>query len=781
VPGRLARIPKGVTARISGLSWMVTLSTLIIFVTASVPDQKRDLLEGLRSKARAVSVSLAEGMAGAAVNEDYSSVVDQCVRELAEDKAIEYVVIAKNDGFSLIVEKSGWRTQNLGAFWRPAARVPDGHIETVPMFGLRAFHFATPFDYSSIEWGWIHVGLSVDAYDRSVRGIYRRTAVLAIVCTALSLIVSVIFARRLVRPLFRLQSMAQRIAEGDWSARADGGRVDEIHRLAASFNRMADFLLQRDQILESIRFAAQRFLSAAAWQTVVLEVLMKIGRAAHTGRVFLLECHPAERHGLVGELLYEWTAPGSAFLASLPDRPAVRWTGRDWGLRAARLRDGGMVAVRAAELAAGPSDPLAAPARSSILVPVEVAGVWFGVLGFDDFADDRDWSEAERDSFRSAAGMLGAAITRQRAQEYVDNIIRSMDESLIVLDPNLRIRHVNPSAQRLLDYSEEELLGHAIRKVLVEGDALGANRAAERIYRTKSGKLIPVLFSAAELRTGRELPEGYVCLAQEVTELKRTQAELVAARDAAQEANRAKSIFLANMSHELRTPLNAIIGYSQMLREDSIGAEQPAVADDLRKIERSGQLLLGIINDILDLSKIEAGRETVRAQAVDVMQVLEDVRHAVAPLARQQENVIEIHCPEAARQAYADLSKFRQSVLNLVNNACKFTEKGRVSIAVERRRDGAGEWTEVHVSDTGIGIAPEHLAKLFQPFSQVDGSSTRKYNGTGLGLAISKKFCQMMGGDITVASEVGRGSRFSIRLPAGERQPMRDDKEVSCV
>jgi PAS domain S-box-containing protein len=377
--------------------------------------------------------------------------------------------------------------------------------------------------------------------------------------------------------------------------------------------------------------------------------------------------------------------------------------------------------------------------------------------------------------------MLGAAITRQRAQEYVDNIIRSMDESLIVLDPNLRIRHVNPSAQRLLDYSEEELLGHAIRKVLVEGDALGANRAAERIYRTKSGKLIPVLFSAAELRTGRELPEGYVCLAQEVTELKRTQAELVAARDAAQEANRAKSIFLANMSHELRTPLNAIIGYSQMLREDSIGAEQPAVADDLRKIERSGQLLLGIINDILDLSKIEAGRETVRAQAVDVMQVLEDVRHAVAPLARQQENVIEIHCPEAARQAYADLSKFRQSVLNLVNNACKFTEKGRVSIAVERRRDGAGEWTEVHVSDTGIGIAPEHLAKLFQPFSQVDGSSTRKYNGTGLGLAISKKFCQMMGGDITVASEVGRGSRFSIRLPAGERQPMRDDKEVSCV
>jgi signal transduction histidine kinase len=117
--------------------------------------------------------------------------------------------------------------------------------------------------------------------------------------------------------------------------------------------------------------------------------------------------------------------------------------------------------------------------------------------------------------------------------------------------------------------------------------------------------------------------------------------------------------------------------------------------------------------------------------------------------------------------AYADLAKFRQSVLNLVNNACKFTEKGRVSIAVNRLHNAQGEWTEVHVSDTGIGIAPEHLDRLFQPFSQVDGSATRKYNGTGLGLAISRKFCQMMGGDITVTSEAGRGSRFSIRIPAG--------------
>jgi signal transduction histidine kinase len=252
----------------------------------------------------------------------------------------------------------------------------------------------------------------------------------------------------------------------------------------------------------------------------------------------------------------------------------------------------------------------------------------------------------------------------------------------------------------------------------------------------------------------------------ELIELKRTEGQLMAARDAAEEASRAKSTFLANMSHELRTPLNAIIGYSQMLREDCIGADQPEVLSDLEKIERSGYNLLGIINDVLDLSKIEAGRVDVQLQNVDVAAVLKDVYNAVEPLARQQGNRVSLDCPEEARMAYADLSKFHQSLLNLVNNACKFTQDGQVSVTVRRERSGEDHWTEVRVSDTGIGILAEDMGKLFLPFSQVDNSATRKYGGTGLGLAISKKFCQMMGGDITVESASGQGSCFSLRVPA---------------
>ena len=357
------------------------------------------------------------------------------------------------------------------------------------------------------------------------------------------------------------------------------------------------------------------------------------------------------------------------------------------------------------------------------------------------------------------------------SKNYVNNILRSMGEALIVTDPGGRIERVNPRAVELLGYAEAELIGRPALDLLAEDEAPLTGAAIERTYRAKDGHLTPVLLSSAGLRGPAGVAEGYVWLAQDMTELKRTQGELERARDSAEQANRAKSVFLANMSHELRTPLNAIIGYSQMLREDYIGPAEQGVHGDLEKIERSGQMLLGIINDILDLSKIEAGRETVKAQFFDLAVVLQDVSNAVQPLVRQQGNVLDMDCPERARIAYADVPKFRQSLLNLVNNALKFTERGSVSVAVNQLHQAGTEWTEVRVSDTGIGIGREHLGKLFQPFSQVDGSATRKYAGTGLGLAISKKFCQMMGGDITVESELGRGSHFTIRLPAPAADP----------
>ena len=231
-------------------------------------------------------------------------------------------------------------------------------------------------------------------------------------------------------------------------------------------------------------------------------------------------------------------------------------------------------------------------------------------------------------------------------------------------------------------------------------------------------------------------------------------------------ADRHKSEFLANMSHELRTPLNAIIGYSEMLQEDAadLGAEQ--FTADLRKINAAGKHLLELINAVLDLSKIEAGKMELYLESFDVAELVRDITAVIQPLAGKNGNRLDLDCPDAIGSMRADLTKVRQALFNLLSNACKFTERGTVSLAVAREPVDGQEWIAFGVQDTGIGMTPEQLAKLFEAFTQADASTTRRFGGTGLGLAISRQFCRMMGGDITVESESGRGSTFTIRLPA---------------
>ena len=237
------------------------------------------------------------------------------------------------------------------------------------------------------------------------------------------------------------------------------------------------------------------------------------------------------------------------------------------------------------------------------------------------------------------------------------------------------------------------------------------------------------------------------------------------AKEAAEAANQSKSAFLANMSHELRTPLNAIIGYSEMLEEDAQASGQKEFVSDLQKIRSSGKHLLGLINDVLDLSKVEAGKMKLFLETFDVANLVEEVVATAAPLVEKNGNRLEVRCAADVGQIREDVTKVRQVLLNLLSNAAKFTEKGAVSLEVAREQDVTGSWVVFRVRDTGIGMTPEQTGKLFQAFTQADGSTMRKYGGTGLGLALSRKFCVMMGGDINVESAAGKGSTFIVRLP----------------
>jgi signal transduction histidine kinase len=230
------------------------------------------------------------------------------------------------------------------------------------------------------------------------------------------------------------------------------------------------------------------------------------------------------------------------------------------------------------------------------------------------------------------------------------------------------------------------------------------------------------------------------------------------------EASQHKSQFLANMSHELRTPLNAIIGVTEMLREDAEAAKQDT--EPLDRVLGAARHQLALINDILDLSKIEAGRMELHLESFPLTPMIEDVAKTIEPMATKNGNRLVIDCPADLGTIHADQTRFRQSLLNLASNANKFTEKGTITIAAAHQgQDNGCDWITVAVADTGIGMTPEQSGKLFQEFSQASSATARKYGGTGLGLAISRHFCRMMGGDITVESEVGRGSTFTIQLP----------------
>ncbi len=248
-------------------------------------------------------------------------------------------------------------------------------------------------------------------------------------------------------------------------------------------------------------------------------------------------------------------------------------------------------------------------------------------------------------------------------------------------------------------------------------------------------------------------------------EVRKLYDDLAAAHEQALEANRVKSQFLANMSHELRTPLNAIIGYSELLQLLAARKNDVTYTADLERIHKAGKHLLTLINDVLDISKIEAGKMQLELQIFTPESLVFEIQETIAPLSAQNANEFEVRIAENLGAVNADYVRLKQCLLNLLSNACKFTHQGRVTLSVSQERQTDSDYVTFRVDDTGVGVSEEQIAKLFQPFTQADASTTRKYGGTGLGLAITKKLCDAMGGSLSLQSKLGAGSSFSMKLP----------------
>ena len=409
----------------------------------------------------------------------------------------------------------------------------------------------------------------------------------------------------------------------------------------------------------------------------------------------------------------------------------------------------------------------------------------------------------------------------ERARELSEGRFRAVFQgsplAMVFVDKQARLLQANPAACELLGYSAEQLTTKTVRDITYADDVqvgqremrelwAGARRhmSVERRFVHASGAVIwvevsafrdenerdggvrtvaflkdigerkaierqrQVLFAELEVLVSeltQQLTIANAHLEQDALEREPAQVELSAAKIAAEDASRAKSAFLTNMSHELRTPLNAVIGYSEMLVEEAQGLQQPQMAADLEKIRSSGKHLLGIINDILDLSKVEAGKMELYYEEVLLDALLDEVLNVVQALAESRGNTLQLLKPEPLGSRYTDLTRLRQVLLNLLSNACKFTERGRVTMRAEARVQDGVRWSYFAVQDTGIGITPEQLARLFAPFTQADVSTTKKYGGTGLGLSITRSLCEMLGGSLQVESRFGQGSTFTVSLP----------------
>ncbi len=580
----------------------------------------------------------------------------------------------------------------------------------------------------------------------------RNTLFLAIVITGFVAAAAAITGQRMAQPIVLLTETVTRFTGGDLSARAlSTHSSDETGVLAASFNTMAG------QVENLVRSLEER--------TFELEAEIIVRKRAEDE----LQKYREHLEEQVEERTAEIIAANRQLQREMLERERIEAELRRQNAYLAVLHETTLALMNRLQL----TDLL----QAIITRAVDLTGTNHGFIYLAD-------AEGKQLEIKAGTGIFqNADVTHVQPGEGMSGRVWQTGQPMIV-------EHYGNWPGRI-QHKSFDRIGGAMAVPLTSGQqAVGVIGTLydAKTHRTFGYDQLTLLSRFAQLASiALDNARLYTSAQQELIERKRTELALHQAKEAAETANQAKSQFLANMSHELRTPLNAIIGYSDMLCEEASELGYADIVPDLDKIRTAGNHLLSLINDILDISKIEAGRMELYLETIDLSSLIHDVVTTMQPAAEKNSNVIVVSAAANLGTMYADMTKIRQILLNLLGNACKFTHQGQITFDIARI-DGqaigepaqarenkasplpplqpAEEWICFQVRDTGIGMTPEEVQRLFEPFTQGDASTTRKYGGTGLGLTISQHFCQMMGGSIEVESTSGAGSLFTVRLPA---------------
>ena len=614
--------------------------------------------------------------------------------------------------------------------------------------------------------------LSIRVLDTPIRVLNTPTALLSIGAVLLSgmliifvFVIFVLLRSSILSPLATLKSAAHRVSRGDLGVDIPIKRKDEIGELASSFQSMTRGLKETsvsksyvDNILQSI---VEPVIVAAADGTIET-----VNRAAHN----FLGYRESELIGKPIEVIFvevEGTPSTETGIATLIQQGSISNVEKN------------LLTKEGREICVSFSGAVMRSERKSaqrglISGRDSIQGIVYMVQ------DITDRVQAEK-QIREISDKI------EMAKREWETTVDSLPQLVCLVDNQGYIIRTNRTIERWnLQQSVMTVKGKRIHDLLhpsctnseCQLNTLGTPKVSGEVTRwmnTESEfedsvlkRHLHIQIRPISMESDGEIKQVacFVITPIDTSKRKQTELGLQKAKEAAESANQAKSRFLANMSHELRTPLNAIIGYSEILTEDAEDLGQEEMIPDLEKIHSSGNQLLSIISNILDISKIEAGRMELDLKTFEVSELIQEVITTIEPIAEQNHNTLSVHCADDVGTMHTDITKARQNLLNLLSNASKFTTEGRISLEVTRQWRTGKDWISFRVSDTGIGMTPDQMKNVFQAFAQADTSTTREYGGTGLGLAITRKFCQMLGGDITVESQVGVGSTFTIRLPA---------------
>ncbi|MCA9660224.1 MAG: PAS domain-containing protein [Myxococcales bacterium] len=571
----------------------------------------------------------------------------------------------------------------------------------------------------------------------------------------------------------RIRELERRLAEAErarLAAEEENGELRVDLRRAQDDSRRA--MNQADQLLEGLRVISE-VRQVDALFAGMLEVLRGVlGFQAAFIVVFIDGRPPRVVAATAPDLLRIAWAPGRFTARVLKGSTVALFDlseKAEWKAIAPELRG---------DFAAALHVPLASPRSQAMLVCLHRRR---GFFDSERSALARRFAVLASQALQNAehATELEAEVATRteelrRERDFALQLTMSMAQGLVTTDGDGRITLANPAFAELCAVPGDALIGRPLAELFVGHEPPTAAGSCERLLvtrggtrgATRGGAPSLVLIASAPRYSGSTV-EGSIHVVTDLSQRQRVQEALEEARDAAEENSRAKSMFLANMSHELRTPLNAIIGYCELLLEEAEEREDAGLCGDLGRIRLASGLLLELIGNILDLSKIEAGKMEVAVESIDVAAICQGAVTSVEPLAGKNHNIMMVDLAPRLPALRGDPVKIRQILINLLGNACKFTERGMIELIVRAERRGDGEAICFRVRDTGIGMTEEQAQRVFMAFTQVDGTSTRRYGGTGLGLTITRYFVEIMGGTITVESAPGRGTTFTVRLPCG--------------